>query len=75
MAVSHLEVSLMEGFLPFNYKNTHTNSSLADQAVSTIQFKLIYEGVNKHSLTIVSIAIVDCAVSSAAFLQFRYQNH
>lgn len=46
MAVGHLAVSLMKGFLPFNYKNIHTNVSLAYHAVSTIQFKVIYEGVN-----------------------------
>lgn len=46
MAVSHLAVSLMKGFLPFNYKNIQTNASLAYHAASTIQFKVIYEEVN-----------------------------
>lgn len=75
MAVSHMEVSLMKGFLLFNYKNTHTNSSFAYHAVSTIQFKLIYELVSENILTIVNTAMVDCAVLSAAFLKFRYRDH
>lgn len=67
MAVGHLAARLMKDFLPFNYKNIHMNTSLAYHAVSTIQFKVIYEGANEHILTMVIKAIVDWAVASAAF--------
>lgn len=39
MAVGHLAANVMKGFLPFNYKNIHTNASLAYHAVTQYSLK------------------------------------